>query len=144
MIFQQNDANRSNKNQTHREEIKAVTDRGSLSPRAPRNISDYRQVFWLSDHSTNRTFSATKILYIMDKIIRITNGLRGVRPRLQRRVRGGFSPPSLQACKYRRRQSRSIYLSKGGWISPTDESVISRIPRMSQEINSFFEWRFGW
>lgn len=42
------------------------------------------QVFWLPDYSTNRAFPSL-----------VLSGVCGVRPRLQRRDRDGFSPSSL-------------------------------------------------
>ncbi len=54
--------------------------------------NQHRQVFWLSDRSTGRAFSST-----------CDNGVCGVRPRLQRRDRGGFAPPSLQTASPRGR-----------------------------------------
>lgn len=63
---------------------KPVRDRSRPRSGAVR-LNRHRQVFWLSDRSTGRAFSST-----------CDNGVCGVRPRLQRRDRGGLAPPSLQ------------------------------------------------
>lgn len=61
------------------------------SPDSPREVclglrSTMCKVFWLSDHSTGRTFPSQQGVTVV---------FRGFRPRLQRRARPGFSPCSL-------------------------------------------------
>jgi len=49
-------------------------------------LSFHGQVFWLTDHPTNRAFPSRSLGKVASC---------GVRPRLQRRVHDGFSPSSL-------------------------------------------------
>lgn len=55
---------------------------------------DHRQVFWLTDHPTDHTFSTGRRL-LSHPAAREWFPC-GVRPRSQRRVHGGFAPPSLK------------------------------------------------
>ena len=89
-----------------------VTDRSApFSEGTTSTNYDHRQVFWLTDHPTNHAFSAVQRVACWRGAHQPRMASCGVRPRLQRRVHGGFSPPSLLTVERRYRQSCSIRLS---------------------------------
>jgi hypothetical protein len=87
-----------------------------------------RQVFWLADHPTGPAFPAALwrpvAAYCPSCDLTITQrpDRWTVRPRLQRRPRGGFSPPSLQALGSKLPGAPAVHMSATLWRRTSDVS----------------------
>ncbi len=93
------------------------------------------QVFWLTDQSTNHTFSA-EFGFDMTGRHLSTNGRCGFRPRSQRRVHGGFAPPSLFV--------RHSFESRAPTIASYSIVKILRSPSTALPIYSGSQPRSSW